>query len=93
VTKDDPRRVAARLGIDEAVVERLQARGYLRALALEDAEIRERLYLAHASLFPAARAAGSRSRHPSTRRRTACTPAAEGGLDGASRSHAPGDGA
>jgi hypothetical protein len=42
----EARTVAARLGIDETVVRRLQARGHLLTLPT-DAEIRRRLYRAH----------------------------------------------
>jgi hypothetical protein len=43
----DPRVIAARLGIDEPTVRQLQARGYLLRLDATDAEIRERLLVAH----------------------------------------------
>jgi hypothetical protein len=43
----DPRTIAARLGIGETFVRRLQTRGYLQELPLGDAEIRRRLYHAH----------------------------------------------
>jgi hypothetical protein len=43
----DPRRVAERLGLDEAVVQRLEARGHLARLGLTEYEIRRRLYHAH----------------------------------------------
>lgn len=43
----DPRTIAARLGIGETTVRRLQARGYLETLVVTDAEIRARLYRAH----------------------------------------------
>jgi hypothetical protein len=43
----DARTIAARLGIDETVVRRLQARGYLLSLPLDEREIRERLLRAH----------------------------------------------
>jgi hypothetical protein len=39
--------VAAGLGIDEATIFGLEARGHLERLALTEAEIRERLYRAH----------------------------------------------
>ncbi len=39
--------IAACLGLDEATLRRLQARGYLRTFDLSEAEIRERLYRAH----------------------------------------------
>ena len=42
----DPRTIAARLGVDEAV-RRLQTRGYLLRLDATEAEIRERLLVAH----------------------------------------------
>jgi hypothetical protein len=45
----DARTIAARLGIDETQVRRLQARGYLLSLPFEDSEIRERLFCAHAA--------------------------------------------
>ena len=45
--RTDPELIAARLGIDAAHVQRLQARGYLTRLELSEAEIRERLYIAH----------------------------------------------
>jgi hypothetical protein len=45
--RSDPHRVAARLGLDEPTIRRLQARGYLSRLALTEPEIRERLYQAH----------------------------------------------
>jgi hypothetical protein len=41
--------IAARLGIDESLVRRLQARGYLLSLPFDEREIRERLLLAHCS--------------------------------------------
>jgi uncharacterized protein len=47
VTTTDIRTIAARLGIDEFTVRRVQARGYLSALPLEDSEIRERLLRGH----------------------------------------------
>jgi hypothetical protein len=43
----DPRTIAVRLGIDEATVRELQARGYLLRLDATEAEIRERLLIAH----------------------------------------------
>jgi hypothetical protein len=42
-----PHSVAARLGLDEPCIRRLQARGHLCRLALTELEIRERLYHAH----------------------------------------------
>ena len=39
--------VARRLGLPEAVVRRLRARGKLDRLSLDDSDIRERLYAAH----------------------------------------------
>ncbi len=45
-----PDRVAARLGLDEATMARLRARGQLERLALTEPEIRERLYRARAHL-------------------------------------------
>jgi hypothetical protein len=43
----DPRRVAERLGLDEAVVQRLEARGHLARLGLTEYEVRRRVYHAH----------------------------------------------
>lgn len=40
-------RIAACLGVDEIVIRRLQARGYLRAFGLTELEVRRRLYAAH----------------------------------------------
>lgn len=40
----DPRTIAARLGIAETTVRRLQARDYLQSLVLSDFEIRLRVY-------------------------------------------------
>ena len=54
----DARTIAARLGIDETQVRRLQARGYLLSLPLEQWEIRERLFCAHAT-YAAARPGGT----------------------------------
>ena len=54
----DARTIAARLGIDETQVRRLQARGYLLSLPFEDAEIRERLFCAHAA-YAAAQSCGA----------------------------------
>jgi hypothetical protein len=47
VNATDARTIAARLGIDEVHVRRLQARGYLLSLPLEEPEVRERLFRAH----------------------------------------------
>jgi hypothetical protein len=46
MTTADPRAIAAALHLDEGIVRRLQARGYLRTFALTPAEARQRLYLA-----------------------------------------------
>jgi hypothetical protein len=43
----DPHTIASRLGIDETLVRRLQARGYLLTFQLDQAEVRERLFRAH----------------------------------------------
>ena len=43
----DPRTIAARLGVDELLVRRLQARGHLLRLEASDVEIRERLLRAN----------------------------------------------
>jgi hypothetical protein len=43
----DPRTIAARLGIDESTVRKLQARGHLLRLDATDAEIRQRLLVAN----------------------------------------------
>ena len=43
----DVRTIAVRLGIEPALVRRLQARGYLLRLDLTEREIRERLFRAH----------------------------------------------
>jgi hypothetical protein len=59
VTIIDVRTIAARLGIDETQVRRLQARGYLLSLPLEESEIRERLFRAHC-VYAAARPNNSR---------------------------------
>ena len=40
----DSARVAERLGLTDAVIRQLRARGYLQRLALDDDEIRDRLY-------------------------------------------------
>ena len=42
----DRRIIAARLGVDEVAVRRLQARGHLRRLDASEAEIRARLFAA-----------------------------------------------
>lgn len=42
----DPRTIAARLGVDELIVRRLQARGHLLRLDASEAEIRARLFAA-----------------------------------------------
>jgi uncharacterized protein len=47
VNATEIRTIAARLGIDEFTVRRVQARGYLLSLPLEGSEIRERLLRAH----------------------------------------------
>jgi hypothetical protein len=47
--RPEAQRVAARLGLDEPTIRRLQARGYLSGPALSEPEIRERLYDAHLS--------------------------------------------
>jgi hypothetical protein len=46
---DRAHEIAACLGLEEATLRRLQARGYLRTLDLSEAEIRERLYRGHSS--------------------------------------------
>ena len=58
--RPEPEQVAARLGLDETTIRRLQARGYLGRLALTEAEISERLYRAHLAslLSPAGRDQG-----------------------------------
>ena len=43
----DAEHVAKRLGLSEALIRRLQARGQLELFALSDTEIRKRLYNAH----------------------------------------------
>jgi hypothetical protein len=48
----DPRTIAARLGVDELLVRRLQARGHLLRLEASDAEIRERLLRANVVRLP-----------------------------------------
>jgi len=40
----DPKQTAARLGLDEVLLRRLEARGLLARLALTDSQVRERLY-------------------------------------------------
>jgi hypothetical protein len=44
---DRAHHTAACLGLDDAIVRRLQARGYLLTFELSEAEIRERLYRGH----------------------------------------------
>jgi hypothetical protein len=48
----DPRTIAARLGVDELLVRRLQARGHLLRLEASDVEIRERLLRANVVHLP-----------------------------------------
>lgn len=48
----DARTIAARLGLDELAVRRLQARGHLLRLDADDREIRERLYRANVRPLP-----------------------------------------
>ena len=55
------RTIAARLGIDETLVRRLQARGYLLSLPFDEQEIRERLLRAHC-VYVAGAGAGSAPR-------------------------------
>lgn len=43
----DPGTIAARLGLDEQDVRRLQARGYLLTLPIDAAAVRRRLHCAH----------------------------------------------
>ena len=43
----DPGAIAERLGLPQEAVRRLQRRGFLRQLELEDAEIPERLFRAY----------------------------------------------
>lgn len=43
----DPAAIAERLGLPQEAVRRLQRRGFLRQLELEDAEIAERLFRAY----------------------------------------------
>lgn len=50
-----PDQVAARLGLDETTIARLQARGQLERLALTQPEIREHLYRAHLAYLHAQR--------------------------------------
>ena len=45
----DPGAIAERLGLPQEAVRRLQRRGFLRQLELEDAEIPERLFRAYAA--------------------------------------------
>jgi hypothetical protein len=58
----DPRTIAARLGIDETLVRRLQARGHLLRPTLTNAEIRERLFRAHEAFAVRAARAATRAR-------------------------------
>ena len=53
------RDIAACLGLEEATIRRLQARGYLLSFDLSEAEIRERLYHAHRRYLQL-----GRERHP-----------------------------
>jgi hypothetical protein len=48
----DPRTIAARLGVDELLVRRLQARGHLLRLDASDVEIRERLLRSNVVQLP-----------------------------------------
>ena len=49
----DPRIIAARLGVDELTIRRLQARGYLRRLDASETEVRELLLSANLrALYP-----------------------------------------
>jgi hypothetical protein len=59
VNATDARTIASRLGIDESLVRRLQARGYLRSLPCGEREVRERLLLAHC-IYIAGAGAGAR---------------------------------
>jgi hypothetical protein len=47
VNLTDPGAIAERLGLPQEAVRRLQRRGFLRQLELEDAEIPERLFRAY----------------------------------------------
>jgi hypothetical protein len=60
----EPDRVAARLGLDEPTIRRLEARRHLNRLALTEPQIRARLYHAHLAylLAQAGRKAGGRAR-------------------------------
>jgi hypothetical protein len=58
----DPRTIAARLGLDEQDVRRLQARGYLLTLPLDAATVRRRLHRAHETFVRGPRDAGVVSR-------------------------------
>ena len=49
MNRPDAEAVAKRLGLTDAVIRQLRARGKLQRLALPDADIRERLYNAHLS--------------------------------------------
>jgi hypothetical protein len=51
VSRPDAEAVAKRLGLTEAVIRRLRARGKLQRLALRDAEVRDRLYTAHVAFI------------------------------------------
>jgi uncharacterized protein len=53
VNTSDIRTIAARLGIDEFIVRRVQARGYLLFLPLDESEIRDRLLRAHCAYLVA----------------------------------------
>ena len=44
----DPRIIAARLGVDELTIRRLQARGHLLRFDVTEAQVRERLLAANA---------------------------------------------
>jgi hypothetical protein len=56
VSNADPRAIAERLGVPEGAVRGVQRHGFLRRLALEDGEIRARLWRAHTELRPRAAA-------------------------------------
>ena len=49
----DPHTIAARLGIDELAIRRLQARGYLLRFDCSEADVRERLFTANVRLLSA----------------------------------------
>jgi hypothetical protein len=55
----DPRTIAARLGLDEHDVRRLQARGYLLTLPIDEAAVRRRLHRAHETFVRRSRDAGA----------------------------------